>query len=107
MDLSACLRLAVRGTAEICGRADGGKVVVYQPKQDAKIHLSDNAKIPEMYAVAQCTIGLVMQNDAEIGKVKNLEFESPELSGNAKLGSDDLIFSILKMTAGVSMISHM
>lgn len=83
-----------KGTAEICGRADGGKVVVYQPKQDAKIHLSDNAKIPEMYAVSQCTIGLVMQNDAEIGKVKNLEFESPELSGNAKLGSDDLIFSI-------------
>ena len=83
-----------KGTVEFCGRADGGKVVVYQPKQGAKIHLSDNAKIPEMYAMAQCTIGLVMQNDAEIGKVKNLEFESPKLSGNAKLGSDDSIFSI-------------
>lgn len=82
------------GTVEFCGNADGGYVMIHEPQQDAKIRLYDNAKITELYTATPCTIGLVMQDNAVIGRAENLEFGSIELSGNAKLGSADSSFAI-------------
>ncbi len=89
-----------KAAVKFCDRADGGSIIIYQPKQGAKISICDKAKIAELDTSTLCTLGLIMQNDAEIGMVKNLVFESPELSGNAKLGSQNSTFGISTPTDG-------
>lgn len=55
-----------KGTVEFCGRADGGSVVIYQPQENAKIHMYNNAKITGLYAQTSCIIRLIMQDSATI-----------------------------------------
>lgn len=94
-----------KGTVEFCGRADGGSVVIYQPQENAKIHMYNNAKITGLYATTSCIIRLIMQDSAEIGEVKNIDFRSVQLSGNAKLGTADSSFSIkaYEKAAGITI----
>ncbi|MCI5513504.1 MAG: InlB B-repeat-containing protein, partial [Clostridia bacterium] len=92
-------------TVEFCGRADGGSVVIYQPQENAKIHMYNNAKITGLYAQTSCIIRLIMQDSAEIGEVKNIDFRSLQLSGNAKFGTADSSFSIkaYEKSAGITI----
>ena len=75
------------------GHANGGSVSVDQPQENGGTRVEGNASIPNLYGYPGKEIVLTMTENAEIGKVENLSFKYPQLSGNAKLGSADSAFA--------------
>lgn len=76
------------------GQAEAGTVEINQAQECAGICVEGSAKIAELNGNNN-GIMLTMKDDAEIGKVENLSFKNPQLSGNAKLGSEDSTFAIV------------
>lgn len=75
------------------GQAEAGTVGIDGAQENAGICVEGSAKIAELNGNRN-SIMLTMKDDAEIGKVEELSFKNPQLSGNAKLGSADSIFRI-------------
>ena len=76
------------------GQAEAGTVEINQAQEYAGICVEGSAKIAELNGNNN-SIMLTMKDDAEIGKVEELSFNNPQLSGNAKLGSKDSTFTII------------
>ena len=76
------------------GQAEAGTVEINQAQEKAGICVEGSAKIAELNGNNN-SIMLTMKDDAEIGKVEELSFNNPQLSGNAKLGSKDSTFTII------------
>lgn len=76
------------------GQAEAGTVEINQAQEKAGICVEGSAKIAELNGNND-GIMLTMKDDAEIGKVEKLSFKNPQLSGNAKLGSEDSTFAIV------------
>lgn len=75
------------------GQAEAGTVEINQAQEYAGICVEGSAKIAELNGNNN-SIMLTMKDDAEIGKVEELSFNNPQLSGNATLGSADSSFAI-------------
>lgn len=75
------------------GQAEAGTVEINQVQEKAGICVEGSAKIAKLNGNRN-SIMLTMKDDAEIGKVEELSFKNPQLSGNAKLGSADSSFAI-------------
>ena len=75
------------------GQAEAGTVEINQAQEHAGICVEGSAKIAELNGNNN-GIMLTMKDNAEIGKVENLSFKNPQLSGNAKLGSENSTFRI-------------
>lgn len=76
------------------GQAEAGTVEINQVQEKAGICVEGSAKIAKLNGNRN-SIMLTMKDDAEIGKVEELSFKNPQLSGNAKLGSKDSTFTII------------
>ena len=76
------------------GQAEAGTVEINQAREHAGICVEGSAKIAELNGNNN-GIMLTMKDDAEIGKVENLSFKNPQLSDNAKLGSEGSTFTII------------
>ena len=76
------------------GQAEAGTVEINQAQEYAGICVEGSAKIAELNGNRN-SIMLTMKDDAEIGKVEELSFKNPQLSGNAKLGSKGSTFTIM------------
>ena len=75
------------------GQAEAGTVEINQAQEYAGICVEGSAKIAELNGNNN-SIMLTMKDDTEIGKVEELSFNNPQLSGNATLGSADSSFAI-------------
>ena len=76
------------------GQAEAGTVEINQAQEKAGICVEGSAKIAKLNGNRN-SIMLTMKDDAEIGKVEELSFKNPQLSGNAKLGSKGSTFTIM------------
>ena len=76
------------------GQAEAGTVEINMAQEKAGICVEGSAKIAKLNGDRN-SIMLTMKNNAEIGKVENLSFKNPQLSGNATLGSEGSTFTII------------
>ncbi len=95
-NLGSIILYEIEGDSNVIfrGHANGGSVSVDQPQENGGIRVEGNASIPNLYGYPDKEIVLTMTENAEIGKVENLSFKYPQLSGNAKLGSADSAFAM-------------
>lgn len=75
------------------GHAKGGTVTLEVPLEGAKICLLGNATVDSLSGGGY-VIDLTMEDDAQIGNVTELIFQTISLSKNAKLGNEDSAFTI-------------
>ena len=79
-----------------CGSAEGGIVQLETPQEGILMRVAGSAKIAGLYGPNSVVrVALVMEDNAEIGKVENVNFTEPKLGGNVKLGTADSTFGII------------